>query len=157
MGKDSLRGLAAPGSAFPWKLRLSSIGSVTALHGIAPVQSPACSHCSLSRDMASAFLATVLHVPFPPQPHPSPVLRNFLCAPLSISSLLGRGLGNVQAVLVTEAIAACGTCRNSFHQAPQNMLRVINRNPLLFVGSRQEPSQLPGPGVGGGRRGAGGQ
>lgn len=104
MEKDSLRGLAAPGSAFPWKLRLSSIGSVTALHGIAPVQSPACSHCSLSRDTASAFLATVLHVPFPPQPHPSPVLRNFLCAPLSISSLLGRGLGNVQAVLVTSLL-----------------------------------------------------
>lgn len=100
MGKDSLRGLAAPGSAFPWKLRLSSVGSVTALHGIAPVQSPACSHCSLSRDMTSAFLATVLHVPFPPRAHPSPVLRNFLCAPLPISSLLGRGLGNVQAVLV---------------------------------------------------------
>nr|XP_041575816.1 tripartite motif-containing protein 65 isoform X3 [Taeniopygia guttata] len=66
-GKGPIRGIRSTRNCFPMELRLSGIGSVTALHGIAPVQSPACSHCSLSRNMASAFLAIVLHVPFPPQ------------------------------------------------------------------------------------------
>lgn len=156
-GKGLIRGISSTRKCFPMELRLFGIGSVTPQHGIAPVQSPACSHCSLSMDMALAFLATVLHVPFPPKAHPSPVFMKFLCAPLPISSLL----------VMFRPCCSCHSCQGGdwclwdleefLPSGSTEHSMVMNRNPLLFMGSRQKPSQLPGPAVGGGRWGAGGQ
>lgn len=46
-------------------------------HGTAPVQTPACSRCSLPRDMCPALPATVPRVPFPPWGHPTPIPLGF--------------------------------------------------------------------------------
>lgn len=165
---DPYLGTALPrrqaGNVSGWQTsmhRAVSWAAPAALHDTAPVQSPACRALpavialhpgiwpqhSQTQSFVSPSLPGLILLQF---------LRDFLSAPFPISSLVGRGLDNAlghvgHVTLAREATNACGTCKDSFHQAPQNILRVTNKKKDVIYGqqARAQRSRLGWVVVGG--------
>lgn len=137
------------GNVSGWQMNMHrdvSWAAPAAPHNTAPVQSPACralpAIIALQPGIWPQHSQTQSFVsPSLPGPILLQVLRDFLSAPFPISPLVGRWLDNAlghvgHITLAREAIDALGTCKDSFHQAPQNILRVINKKKDVIYGQQ---------------------